>query len=89
MLLLVATLLGFQQFYLHGKAFPGRELLPQARLLLIAHGVAMSCWIVLFLVQSLLIVGDNRRLVAEVGAAPVIALDRGLADAVRWWRAQG
>jgi len=32
------------------------------------------------------IVGDNRRLVVEVGAAPTIALDRGLAAAVDWWR---
>ena len=54
-LLLVSTLLGFQQFYLYGKAYPGREILPQSRLLIIAHGVAMSCWIVLFVVQPLLL----------------------------------
>ena len=79
-LLLVATVLGFQQFYLHGRAYPGREILPPARLLIVAHGVAMSCWIILFLVQSLLIVGGNRRLhmamgkVGAVLAAGVVAL---------------
>lgn len=66
-LLLVATLVGFQQFYLHGKAYPGRELLPAARPLLIAHGLAMSAWIVLFLVQTLLIAGGNRRLHMALG----------------------
>ncbi len=76
-LLLVATFLGFQQFYLHGRAFPGRELLPQARLLLIAHGVAMSGWIILFLVQTLLIVGANRRLhmtLGRIGAGLAVAM---------------
>jgi len=66
-LLLVATLVGFQQFYLHGKAYPGREIVPQAKLLVIAHGVAMSSWIVLFVVQPLLIVGANRRLHMALG----------------------
>ncbi|HTO84753.1 MAG TPA: NAD(P)-dependent oxidoreductase, partial [Methylomirabilota bacterium] len=32
------------------------------------------------------IVGDNRRLLAEVGAAPAIPLESGLAAAVDWWR---
>ncbi len=34
------------------------------------------------------IVGDNRRLVTEVGATPTIGLDSGLAAAVDWWRAR-
>jgi hypothetical protein len=67
LLLLVSTLLGFQQFFLHGKAYPGREIVPQAKLLVIAHGVAMSCWIVLFVVQPLLIVGAHRRLHMTLG----------------------
>src|SRR5262249_42703320 len=32
------------------------------------------------------LVGDNRRLLSEVGVAPGIALEQGLADAVAWWR---
>lgn len=67
LLLLAATLAGFQQFYLHGKAYPGREILPHARLLIIAHGVAMTSWIALFLVQPMLIVGANRRLHMALG----------------------
>ena len=67
LLLLAATLAGFQQFYLHGKAYPGREIVSQAKLLVIAHGVAMSSWIVLFLVQPMLIVSANRRLHITLG----------------------
>jgi hypothetical protein len=66
-LLLVATLLGFQQFFLHGKAYPGREIVPHAKLLVVAHGVAMSSWIVLFVIQPLLIVGAHRRLHMTLG----------------------
>jgi hypothetical protein len=41
---------------LHGKAYPGRELAPEIRTLLIPHGIGMSAWFLLFLVQPLLIV---------------------------------
>jgi hypothetical protein len=60
-LLLVLMVLGFQHFYLHGKAYPGRELTPPIRNLLILHGIGMSAWMLLFLVQPLLIVTGNRR----------------------------
>lgn len=70
-LLLILMLLGFQQFYLHGKAFPNRELTPPIRTLLILHGTAMSAWMLLFLAQPLLIVSGNRRvhmMLGRVGA---------------------
>ena len=66
-LLLVLTLLGFQQFYLHGRAFPDRPLAPPIRGLLIAHGVAMSAWMLLLLVQPLLIVNRKYRVHMRVG----------------------
>jgi len=66
-LLLVLTFLGFQQFYVHGKAFPDRPLTPPIRGLLIAHGVAMSLWMVLLLVQPLLIVNRKYRLHMTLG----------------------
>jgi nucleoside-diphosphate-sugar epimerase len=34
------------------------------------------------------IVADVSRMTAELGTAPQIALDQGLADAIAWWRAQ-
>jgi len=70
-LLLTLMLLGFQQFYLHGKAFPNRELAPPIRTLLILHGIGMSAWVLLFLVQPLLIVAGNRRdhmMLGRIGA---------------------
>ena len=58
-LLLVLMFVGFQQFYLHGRAFPNRPLTPAIRTLLITHGIAMSLWLMLLLVQPLLVV--NRK----------------------------
>ncbi|EIC28899.1 hypothetical protein Metal_1081 [Methylomicrobium album BG8] len=60
-------LLGFQHFYLQGKAYPGRELAPPIRTLLILHGIGMSAWILLFLVQPLLIMTGNRRIHRMLG----------------------
>lgn len=59
--LLIVMLLGFQQFYLHGKAYPGRELTPPIRTLVILHGIGMTAWMLLFLSQPLLIVNGGRR----------------------------
>lgn len=59
--LFVLMLVGFQQFYLHGKAFPGHPIFPPLKGLIIAHGIAMTCWMTLFLVQTLLIVSNNVR----------------------------
>ncbi len=67
LLLLVATVAGFQQFYFHGKAYPGREIVPRAKVLVVGHGLVMSAWIVLFVVQPLLIVNGNRRLHMTLG----------------------
>ena len=67
LLLFVLMLVGFQQFYLHGRAYPGEPLAPPIRMLLIAHGSAMSLWVITFVVQSLLIVGRNFRLHMAVG----------------------
>ena len=66
-LLLVLMFLGFQQFYLHGRAYPGRELTPPIRTLLILHGIGMTTWMLLFLVQPLLIVAGNRRVHMMLG----------------------
>jgi hypothetical protein len=67
LLLFVLMLLGFQQFYLHGRAYPADPLAPPIRMLLIAHGVAMTLWVITFAVQSVLIAGGNYRLHMAVG----------------------
>ncbi len=66
-LLLILMFLGFQQFYLHGKAFPNRPLAPPIRTLLITHGIAMSSWMVLLLVQTLLVVNHKYRVHMTLG----------------------
>jgi hypothetical protein len=60
-LLLVLMLLGFQQFYLHGRAFPNRPLTPPIRTLLILHGIGMTLWMLLLVVQPFLIANQNYR----------------------------
>jgi hypothetical protein len=66
MLLLTAG--GFRNFYLHGKA-PWGEMTTQIVPLIVVHGLAMSSWVILFFVQSLLIWMGNRRLHTVIGPA--------------------
>jgi hypothetical protein len=76
-LLLVLMILGFQQFYLHGKAYPGRELAPPIRSLVILHGTGMTAWVSLFLIQPLLIVAGNRRvhrMLGRIGAVLAVLI---------------
>jgi hypothetical protein len=66
-LLLVLMLLGFQQFYLHGRAFPNRPITPEIRTLVITHGVALSLWVMLLIVQPVLVVNRKYRLHMMLG----------------------
>lgn len=75
LLLVVLMFWGFQHFYFHGKAYPGRELTPPIRTLVILHGTAMATWMLLFVVQPILIARGKRRLHMNLGkAGAVIAL---------------
>tara|TARA_R110001592_G_scaffold23522_2_gene92205 strand:- start:48 stop:827 length:780 start_codon:yes stop_codon:yes gene_type:complete len=77
LLLFLLMFLGFQQFYVHGKAYPGRELTPPIRTLIILHGVAMSTWMLLFVAQPLLIASGNRRVhmtLGKVGAGLTVVV---------------
>ena len=66
-LLFVIVVIGFQQFYLHGRANNGGPVTQQIVPLVFLHGIAMSAWIVLLVVQSSLIVGGNRKLHMSLG----------------------
>lgn len=75
--LFVLMVFGFQQFYFHGKAYPGRELTPPIRTLIILHGVSMTAWMVLFMVQPLLVLSGKRHLhmmLGKIGAGVAIAV---------------
>lgn len=75
LLLVLLMFWGFQHFYFHGKAYPGRELTPPIRMLIILHGSGMAAWMVLFAIQPLLIATGKRRLHMNLGkAGAVLAL---------------
>jgi hypothetical protein len=67
--ILLATAVGFRGFYLHGKGVGGADMTSQIVPLIVAHGLAMFSWVVLFFVQSLLILNGNRRLHMVIGPA--------------------
>ena len=74
-LLLGLTVTGFQLFYFHSQAYPGRPLTPPIKTLLITHGVAMSLWMLLAIIQPFLIASGNRRVHMALGkVAAVIAV---------------
>lgn len=83
--LLLLGFVGFSKFYLHGQAYPGREIAPPIRSLVILHAIAMSAWLLLFVAQPLLIARNHRRTHMALGrvgamlAAAIIILGIGLA----------
>lgn len=73
--LLALTLIGFRLFYLHLQAFPGRPLTPPIRTLLIFHGVLMTTWMLLSVVQPLLVATNRKRVHMTLGKfAAVLAV---------------
>jgi len=60
-LMLLFTAGGFRNFYLHGRA-PWGAMTSQIVPLIVAHGLAMTGWVILFFLQSLLILTGRRRL---------------------------
>jgi hypothetical protein len=72
LLLLVIVATGFQHFYVHGRASDGSPVTQQIVPLVFLHGIAMSCWIILFIVQSSLIVRGNRKLHMTLGVGGAV-----------------
>lgn len=68
-LMAALTAAGFIQFYAHGMAYPGREIAPPIKTLVMVHGISMTAWILLLVVQSLLILKRNFRLHMALGMA--------------------
>jgi hypothetical protein len=63
----VVSAVGFRSFYMQGRGFGGNPLTHQIVPLILVHALAMSCWVILFLVQSSLILAGNRRLHMVLG----------------------
>lgn len=71
-LLLLIVALGFQHFYLQGKASDGGPVTQQIVPLVFLHGILMTTWIIAFVVQSSLIVSGNRKLHMTLGVAGAV-----------------
>ncbi len=84
---LIIMFVGFVAFYTSGRGEGGRVVDPGIMPVVIVHGMSITAWYVLSLVQSLLITAKNRRLHMKlgwsaVGLALVIAVS-GVMVAVR------
>lgn len=66
-LVLVLMLLGFQKYYLQGKLADGSDVPAVRHTPILLHAAAMTAWVVLFLVQSLLVAGGRRRVHMAIG----------------------
>jgi hypothetical protein len=65
--LLVMTLIGFRFFYLHFQAYPGRPLPEPAVAIYVIHGVLMTAWITLAVVQPFLVATGRKRIHMTLG----------------------
>jgi len=85
--LIVLAFIGFGDFYLRGMAFPNRPIAPPLLALVVAHGIAMSLWLCLLLLQPILIQTDRfgaHRRMGVVGALlAVVILVLGILLAIR------
>lgn len=84
---LVIMLVGFSAFYTSGRGENGRVIAPGLMAVVIVHGMSVTAWYVLSLVQALLIAGKNRKFHmllgwSAVALVPVIAVS-GVLVAVR------
>lgn len=67
LLLAALTLWGFHHFYLEGRSYPGRDITPPIRGLVIVHGISMALWILLFLLQPFLVAINKKRAHMTIG----------------------
>jgi hypothetical protein len=84
---LVIMLVGFSAFYTTGRGEAGRIISPAIMVVVIVHGMSITAWYILSLVQALLITVKNRKLHMKlgwsaVGLVPVVAVS-GVLVAVR------
>jgi hypothetical protein len=69
--MLTVMVAGFHPYYLRGEGMAGRTISPQLTTLVFVHGAAMTIWLMLFLVQSLLVPARKLRIHMKLGWAGV------------------
>jgi hypothetical protein len=65
--MLTIMVAGFHPYYLRGEGMGGRTISPQLATLVFVHGAAMTAWLMLFLVQSLLVPARRLRIHMKLG----------------------
>jgi hypothetical protein len=60
--MLTTMVAGFHPYYLRGEGMAGRTISPRLATLVLVHGAAMTVWLMLFLVQSLLVSARKLRI---------------------------
>jgi hypothetical protein len=65
--MLTIMVAGFYPYYLRGEGMAGRAISPPLATLVFVHGAAMTAWLMLFLVQSLLVPARRLRLHMKLG----------------------
>lgn len=71
---LVIMLVGFSAFYTSGRGENGRIIAPGLMAVVIVHGMSVTAWYVLSLVQTLLIAGKNRKFHMTLGWSAVVLM---------------
>jgi hypothetical protein len=69
--MLAVMVAGFYPFYLRGEGLAGRKIAPALLPLVVVHGSAMTAWVAMFLVQSLLVPTRMLRLHMKLGWAGI------------------
>jgi len=71
-IMLLLMVIGFKKFYLEGHRPDNSPISPPILGYVLVHGLALSLWIVLFFVQSVLIAAHNRKLHMKLGWATAL-----------------
>ena len=75
LVMLAITFAGFHPYYLAGEGMRGRHIAPELFPLVLVHAIALTGWMVLFLVQALLIDARSRHVRRRLGwGGAVVAL---------------
>ena len=67
LVMLAITFAGFQPYYLAGEGMSGRQIAPELFALVLVHAIALTGWMLLFLVQAILIDVRSRQLHKKIG----------------------
>jgi hypothetical protein len=68
LVMLAIAFAGFQPYYLAGEGMGGRQIAPELFTPVLVHAIALTGWMVLFLVPALLIDVRSRQVLKRIGS---------------------